>query len=218
MAAELMSSGAGDAPVLVLAHGAGAPMDSDWMERMTGLLVDRGVRVVRFEFPYMAGRRAGVRRPAPKAETLMDDYREVVAEVAAASSSPVVIGGKSMGGRVATMVADELRDAGSVSAVVCFGYPFHPPGAPGKLRTAHLETLRTPTLICQGTRDPFGTEVEVGGYTLSDSIELRFLPDGEHELKPRAKISGRTHAQNLAEAADRAADFTRTARSGNPTP
>ncbi|NQX14028.1 alpha/beta fold hydrolase [Microbacteriaceae bacterium VKM Ac-2855] len=174
-------------------------MDSDWMNRMSGLLADRSICVVRFEFAYMAARRDGVRRPPPKAEKVMDEYRAVVAEL----DGPIVIGGKSMGGRVASMVADELRVAG----LVCLGYPFHPPGAPEKLRTAHLETLQTPTLICQGTRDPFGTRPEVEGYALSSAIDVVWFEDGEHELKPRTKISGFTHAQHLASAADAVAAF-----------
>lgn len=202
---DLLITGPADAPTLVLAHGAGAAMDSAWMERMAGLLAERGIRVVRFEFGYMAARRTGTRKPPPKAETLLAEYRAVVAEV----GGPLVIGGKSMGGRVASMVADELHATGAVAGLVCFGYPFHPPGSPEKLRTAHLETLTTPTLVCQGTRDQFGTRDEVEGYPLAPGIRLLWLEDGEHELRPRAKLTGFTHAQHLATAADAAAEFVR---------
>ena len=136
---------------------------------------ERGIRVVRFEFPYMAARRTGGKRGAPDRQpVLLQTWRDVVAELGGPN---LVIGGKSMGGRMATMVADELR----VRGVVVLGYPFHPPGQPEKLRTAHLETLRTPALIVQGTRDPFGTAEEVPAYQISPTIRIEWLP-GQHSL------------------------------------
>lgn len=195
-------------PTLLLAHGAGAPMDSPWMNTFADLLEERGIRVARFEFEYMAARRTGTRKPAPKAEKVLDEYRAAVADI----EGPVFIGGKSYGGRVASMVADELHDSGKVLGLVCLGYPFHPPGAPEKLRTAHLETLRTPTLICQGTRDPFGTRDEVEGYDLSPAIEFCWLEDGEHEFKPRKAISRLTHRENLETAADAVSRWLSRAR------
>jgi uncharacterized protein len=177
------------AATLVLAHSAGAPMDSSWMNAVCGLLGDRGIRTARFEFAYMAGRRSGTRRPPPRAELSMDEYRDAVAEIVEVAGAPVVIGGKSYGGRVASLVADDLLDAGSVRGLVCLGYPFHPPQKPEVLRTAHLLTLRTPTLICQGTRDPFGGADEVAGYGLADTIEVRWF-DGDHDVQPRARLAG----------------------------
>jgi predicted alpha/beta-hydrolase family hydrolase len=90
---------------------------------------------------------------------------------------------------------------------VCLGYPFHPLGKPEQLRTAHLEGLTTPTLICQGTRDAFGTRGEVAGYTLSAAIELAWRDDGDHDLRPRKGVSGFTHAQHLATTAEAIAVF-----------
>lgn len=191
------------AATLVLAHGAGGAMDSRWMHDVTGLLVGRGIRVVRFEFGYMAGRREGRRTPPPRAERLAGEYRDAVAAVR--PDGPLLVGGKSMGGRVASYVADELHAAGTVAGLVCLGYPFHPPGKPENLRTEHLEHLRTPSLIVQGTRDPFGTRDEVAGYPLSDAIAVHWLV-GDHELKPR-KADDVTFAQNLATAADAVAGF-----------
>ncbi len=191
---------------LLLAHGAGAAMDSDWMNRMADGLGEAGLRVIRFEFAYMAARRQGERRPPPKAERVMGEYRDAVA--AAAVEGPLFIGGKSMGGRVASMVAGELFAAGKIAGLVCLGYPFHPPGKPDELRTAHLQKLTVPALICQGTRDPFGTRDEVPGYALSPSIELFWLEDGDHDLKPRKAISGRSFADNLGAAIARIAQFT----------
>jgi predicted alpha/beta-hydrolase family hydrolase len=175
------------AATVVLAHSAGAPMDSSWMNEVCRLLGDRGIRTARFEFSYMAGRRQGVRRPPPKAENSMGEYRDAVAEIVRSAGSPVIIGGKSYGGRVASMVADELHDAGAASGLVCLGYPFHPPEKPEALRTAHLLALRTPALICQGTRDPFGGADEVPGFGLPAGIEVRWF-DGDHDVQPRARL------------------------------
>lgn len=185
---------------VVLAHGAGAPMDSDFMNVIAAGLADQGLRVARFEFLYMIKRRDdGKRRPPDRAPVLLQSYLDVAAEL---GPENLIIGGKSMGGRIASMVADEAGVAG----LVCLGYPFHPPGKPDKLRTEHLAGLKTPALILQGERDPFGKREEVAGYTLSKSIDVAFLPDGDHDLKPR-KASGRTRAENRAEAVDRIADF-----------
>jgi len=192
----------------LMAHGAGAAMDSAGMTAVVGPLVSRGLRVARFEFGYMAARRDGVRKPPPRADTLAPEYRDAVAAVRAAGPiGSLLIGGRSMGGRVASMVADELDDLGYIRGLVCLGYPFHPPEKPEQLRTAHLHELRVPTLICQGTRDPFGTREEVPGYDLSPAIEVHWLEDGDHDLRPRKAISGRSYAQNLGEAADAVAAF-----------
>lgn len=199
---EFLFDGPKNAAVtLLLAHGAGAPMDSDWMNGFAEGAGKAGVRVARFEFSYMAARRQGQRKPPPKAETLMDEYRAAIAVLKA--RTPLVIGGKSMGGRVASMIADEAGVAG----LVCLGYPFHPPGQAEKLRTAHLEKLKTRTLICQGTRDPFGTREEVGLYGLSKKIGFLWLEDGDHDFRPRLKVSGLTLADNLALAIAKTAAF-----------
>lgn len=196
MATDFRIDGPANAPVtILLAHGAGAPMDSPSMTAVTGALVMSGFRVARFEFGYMAARRHGQRRPPPRAETLGPDYRAAVE--ALNCSTPLIIGGKSMGGRVASMVADALHAEQAVAGLLCLGYPFHPPGKPDQLRTAHLEHLRTPALICQGTRDEFGTRDDVAGYRLSSAIDLLWLEDGDHDLKPRKSVSGLTAADHL---------------------
>jgi predicted alpha/beta-hydrolase family hydrolase len=185
---------------IAMAHGAGAPMDSEFMQVFAESLGNLDIRVVRFEFPYMAKRREdGRRRPPDRAPALLDVWRNIAAEL---DPDGLVVAGKSMGGRIASMIADEVGAAG----LICVGYPFHPPGKPDKLRTEHLETLMTPALILQGERDPFGRHEEVGGYALSKSIAVEFLPDGDHDLKPR-KASERTRAANWAEAVDRMAEF-----------
>lgn len=197
---------------VLLAHGAGAPMDSAAMTAAAKALAHAGFRVARFEFAYMAGRRTSAgRRPPPRAEALQPEYLAAVARLA--PKGPLVIGGKSMGGRVASMVADGLYAQGRIAGLLCLGYPFHPPGKPGQLRTAHLAELRTPTLICQGTRDGFGTREEVAGYRLSPTIEVLWLEDGDHDLKPRKKVSGCSAADHLRTMAlATAAWFDRIAR------
>ncbi|AZO81628.1 MULTISPECIES: alpha/beta family hydrolase [unclassified Bosea (in: a-proteobacteria)] len=187
---------------ILLAHGAGAPMDSPSMTAAAKALGGAGFLVARFEFDYMAGRRTdGRRAPPPRAEKLNPQY--LAAIDALDSKGPLIIGGKSMGGRVASMVADELLAAGQIHGLLCLGYPFHPPGKPEQLRTAHLAGLKTPTLIAQGTRDEFGTREDVSAYALSPLIELLWLEDGDHDLKPRKSISGFSatdHLKTMAEA------------------
>jgi hypothetical protein len=190
-----------DGPVLVLTHGAGAPVDSSFLEDFARGAGERGVRVVRFELPYMRARRhEGKRRPPDREPVLRAAWHQAIDLLG--GPGRLVIGGKSMGGRMASLVADEA----GVRGLVCLGYPFHPPGQPEKLRTAHLEALRTPTLIVQGTRDPFGTREDVAGYRLSPAIRIAWMEDGDHSLVPRA-ASGRTAAQNLAAAIDEVAAF-----------
>jgi uncharacterized protein len=179
---------------LVLAHGAGAAMDSASMQAMAQALAAAGLRVVRFEFGYMAARRNGQRKPPPRADRLVPEYLAALDRINAAG--PLIIGGKSMGGRVASMVADDLYAAGRIAGLLCLGYPFHPPGQPGRLRTGHLAALETPALICQGTRDPFGTRDEVASYALSERIQILWLEDGDHDLRPR-KASGFTAGDHL---------------------
>ncbi len=186
---------------VILAHGAGAPMDSPFMETVARGLAERGLRVVRFEFPYMAARRdTGGRRPPDRAPVLSDCWRKVIAALVPADR--LVIGGKSMGGRIASLVADESDVAG----LACLGYPFHPPGKPERVRTEHLAALRTPSLFLQGERDALGNRDDVAGYALSPAITMHWLADGDHSFKPR-KPSGRTEAQNLEEAVTTLAAF-----------
>lgn len=182
---------------ILLAHGAGAPMDSAAMNAVTKALVTAGLRIARFEFTYMASRRTEAgRKPPPRAEKVMGEY--IAAVKALKAKGPLIIGGKSMGGRVASMVCDDLLAKGEVAGLLCLGYPFHPVGKPEQLRTAHLANLKTPALIVQGTRDPFGTREEVATYELSKQIEIIWLEDGDHDLKPRKAVSGFSAAGHLA--------------------
>jgi uncharacterized protein len=210
---DFLDTGPADATAaLLLAHGAGAGMETRFLAEMADLLATRGIRVLRFEFAYMASQRAtGKRRPPPKADKLTGEYRSAVARALehlaeSGSTARLSIGGKSMGGRVASLVADELHGGGSVVGLVCLGYPFHPPGTPEATRTAHLEALRCPTLVIQGERDPFGSRAEVEGYSLAPAIRIAWMGDGDHDLGPRGG-SGFTRKGNLAAAADAIAGF-----------
>jgi len=187
---------------LIVAHGAGAPMDSDFMEEMCVLLATRGIHVIRFEFPYMAERRqGGKKRPPNRQPELLACWRQVVDEQQE-SGQRLFIGGKSMGGRMASLVASEL----DIEGVVCLGYPFHPPNKPERLRTEHLLAAEVPVLVVQGTRDALGNADEVPHYGLSEPVALHWLEDGDHSFKPRKK-SGFTQAQHLEEAADAIVQF-----------
>lgn len=189
---------------LVLAHGAGAGKQSDFMQDMAVRLTARQLEVVLFDFPYMQTLAAtGKRRPPDKAERLLDHYAQLLAHLQAELPAlPTCIGGKSMGGRMATML---LEDSSAHAAVV-FGYPFHPPGKPDKLRTEHLQADGKPVCIVQGARDTFGTEHEIDSFGLHKRVQVHCLADGDHSLKPR-KASGFTHTGHLDQAASLAADF-----------
>ena len=206
---HFLFDGPENAPVtLLLAHGAGAPMDPAALTAIATVLATAGLRVARFEFGYMAARRtSGERRPPPRAETLMPEY--IAAIDALAARGPLIIGGKSMGGRVASMITDPLHASRRIVGLLCLGYPFHPTGKPQQVRTAHLADLKTPTLIVQGTRDPFGTREEVATYELSKTIEILWLEDGDHDLKPRKAVSGFSAADHLRTMGDRVADWSK---------
>lgn len=189
-----------DQPIFIFAHGAGAGMDHDFMSAVATGLAEKGIQVVRFNFPYMVKRAEdGKKRPPDRAPKLLETYQSVIKEFA---DKPVVIGGKSMGGRMASLLAEES----DVAAVACLGFPFHPPGKPEKYKGEHLASVTKPLLILQGERDTFGKQEEFAEFQLSDSINVTFLPDGDHSFKPR-KRSGYTEEGNIQLAVERLATF-----------
>jgi uncharacterized protein len=170
---EYLVDGPADAArTYVFAHGAGAPMVSAFMKSIALGIAAAGIRVVRFEFPYMQARRRAPDSP----KKLMETWKRVAGEFAPVNR--LVIGGKSMGGRIASMVADDLGVAG----LLVFGYPFHPPGRPEKTRTEHLAALSTRALIVQGTRDDLGSREDVTSYKLSERISIEWIEGGDHSL------------------------------------
>lgn len=197
----VLLDGPDDGPRFLFAHGVGAPMDSPWMASVTQGLASAGIRVIRFEFPYMARRREdGRRRPPDRQPILLDAWRQVLA--AHGPAHRVVIGGKSLGGRMAALLAD----AAGVAGLACLGYPLHPTRQPGRARAETLRDLQTPTLICQGTRDPLGSRETFASVPLSRAVRVVWLDDGDHGFKPR-RASGRSEAQAMAEAVTAVARF-----------
>ncbi len=175
----------------VFAHGAGAGMDHEFMQSVAKGLAFKGIRVIRFNFPYMIKRAEdGKRRPPDRAPKLLEAYQDIIKQC---DADKLVIGGKSMGGRMAS----HLSEVDKVAAMACLGFPFHPPGKPEKYKGEHLAELQKPCLILQGERDTFGKREEFADFDLSDSIRVEFIPDGDHSFKPR-KSSGYTEQQNIA--------------------
>ncbi len=222
---QYLIDGPATAPItVILAHGAGAPMDSRFMDAVAGGVVDGGLRCVRFEFPYMVERRTlGIKKPPNRMPVLLESWRTVIDDFA---DQKLLIGGKSLGGRAASMIVAQSDDIQSdeikgdetkpdqnpaswpVVGLCCLGYPFHPPGKPEVLRLDHFSNLRTPSLIVQGTRDSLGSLDEVSRYPLPACVDLCWLEDGDHSFKPRKK-SGRTEDQNWQQAITALVDFAR---------
>lgn len=175
---------------LVLAHGAGAPQTSPFMVTFAETLAARGLDTATFNFPYMEARR----RVPDRGPVLEACYATVVRRLAAhpgLEGNRIVIGGKSMGGRIASQMAARDEDASRlVSGLVFLGYPLHPPGKPGQLRTRHLPSIVQPMLCVQGARDPFGTPDELrlvfGG--LPAAVELVVVEGGDHSFKVPKKL------------------------------
>lgn len=182
---------------VLLAHGAGAPMDSPFMNHMAAAIAAGGVEVVRFEFPYMQKRRLDGKKRPPDRQPKLLEYFSALIEQYSEAGQPLWLAGKSMGGRMATMLAAHPAVAG------CFvyGYPFYAPGKQDAPRIEHLHHVVKPIHIFQGTRDSMGKPALVDSYPLADAVTLHWLEDGDHDLKPR-KMSGITQDEHLADAVE----------------
>jgi predicted alpha/beta-hydrolase family hydrolase len=184
------------APTLVLAHGAGTGMRSPFMAGIAEGLAAAGVATLRFEFPYMAAGRKAPDRP----ERLIESWRAAFAAARERAAGPVLAGGKSMGGRIASMAAAEGMPA---AGLVFLGYPLHPPGRPERIRDAHLPSVTVPMLFVQGTRDTFARP------DLLDAVLTRLGPlatrltveGGDHSFRvPGDRRDGHAVGASLAEA------------------
>lgn len=171
--------------VLILAHGAGAPADSPFMEALAKALGQEGIGSVRFEFPYMQKRRLdGKKRPPDRQPLLLDHFSSLVDEIRGelGERTRLLVGGKSMGGRMASILASQRN---GIDGVACFGFPFHPPGKPDRWRTGHFHELKSPMLVLQGARDPFGKPAEMAGQEKElEFVRLRWLEGGDHDFQP----------------------------------
>ena len=175
--------------VVVLAHGAGGGMRSDFMTHVAAGLSSAGFGVSRFEFPYVA---AGRRAP-DKNSVLEAAFVEVLTEVRDRRSPELLVaGGKSMGGRIASQIAAE---GAVVDGLVFLGYPLHPPGRPDRIRAGHLGAVKSPMLFVEGTRDPFCPldTLRTVLTPLPSHPEVAVIADGDHSFKVR-KSSGRSTA------------------------
>lgn len=190
---------------LLFAHGAGAGMESRFMRQFVASLASQGIQVLGVEFAYMQQmRESGRRRPPPAINVLVEEFARWQTLIQSAVPAPLWLGGKSLGGRAASMLAARVP----VDGLVIAGYPFHPPRSPDRLRLAHWPRVTCPALILQGERDAFGSRSEVAGYTLPSNVSLAWLTDGGHDLVPRRR-SGESQQNLIDEAARLGAVFIR---------
>lgn len=160
-------------------------MDSLWMNTVAETLSALQVEVVRWEFQYMHQRRVdGKKRPPAKAPVLISELAETVEEVQQWDKLPLILAGKSMGGRMATMLVAQQPEL-DVRACLAFGYPFHPPGKPERLRTEHFPALKAAVYILQGSADTMGNKTLVSGLRLPGNMHIRWVGDGNHDLRAK---------------------------------
>lgn len=173
------------AALLILAHGAGAGQDHPFMVTSARGLAARGLATVTFNFPYME-RRAKVPNPAPQLEACFRSVIAAVRDCGWLAGRALALGGKSMGGRMASHLASAPDDLPvPVSGLVFLGYPLRPPGRPDKVRSAHLSSIAAPMLFVQGTRDAFGTPADLAPIvaTLPAPTTILAIEKGDHSFK-----------------------------------
>jgi hypothetical protein len=183
--ASIVNGPSNAALTILLAHGVGVGMDTPFMNHIAEGLGALGWNVRRFEFPYMVkSRENGKKSPPNPLPKLQESFEQELK----ACTGPVVLAGKSMGGRVATTILERSTAIGCIA----LGYPFHPPGKPDSLRIEHLQVIQKPLLILQGERDPFGKKEECPQQWLPTHCKLNWIPDGEHSFKAPKKSEATT--------------------------
>jgi uncharacterized protein len=199
-----LADGPSDAPGLILGHGAGAGIRSDFMEFVASELATRAVRVTRFNFAYVEAR-----KKTPDRQPVLEDTYAAVVEHVRREERPqrLFLGGKSLGGRIASHV---VAGGQAADGLVFLGYPLHPPGRPDRLRSAHLNEISVPMLFVEGTRDPFCPleTLEKVGADFTAPVEIAVIDGGDHSLRVR-KSSGRSTEEAWGEAVEQVADWIR---------
>lgn len=196
---------------VLLAHGAGVDMHTTTLTTVADALAAAGIPSLRFNFPYMAAGRRGPDRPP----VLATAVRDATAELARRTKLPsdrLVLGGRSMGGRICSLVVADPDDPLPALGLVLLGYPLHPPGRAEQLRVEHFPRIRVPCLFVSGTRDAFGTPDELQRHTreIKGSVRWHWIDTGDHGFKP-LKASGLTTEEVLTDVADDVVEFV-TAR------
>lgn len=196
----LLSDGPEDGPIVLLAHGAGIPMNAPFMTHFAKGLADQGFRAVRFEFAFMRQmRETGQRVPPGAPQEMMREMAAIVNHLGGPEN--VIIGGKSLGGRVAMGLAAGMAKAGRpVKGLFCLGFPFHPPEQPENIQAAIFDNISQPVLLLQGSADPLGSRQEVEAHGMPEHVSLHWLEDGDHDFGT-GDGSTRTKQQNWDEAA-----------------
>ena len=195
--------------ILLLAHGAGAPMDSMFMNTISDGLNNNGIITFRFEFPYMEKRRSGKNTFPDKLDVLCDFYKKIYFNIKKINPDKNIwLGGKSMGGRVSTLISRSL----DIKGVIVFGYPFHPINKLDKLRLESLQLSGPPILIIQGTRDKFGTITEVKKYKIHKNNTIFWIKDGDHSYNTLKK-SGLSSKDAIVQAYNEASIFIKKTKS-----
>jgi predicted alpha/beta-hydrolase family hydrolase len=184
---EYASEGKSAKATLILGHGAGAPQAHPWMVATSRGLAERGVHVVTFNFPYSELRRSAPDKPEVLEATWVAAIQAVRARPAA-KGHQLFIGGKSMGGRIASQVASKWEEpagpGGPLAGLVFFGYPLHPTGKPQQLRAAHLPLIKAPMLFIQGSKDSFGTPAELEPFLKKiPGATVYPIDGGDHSLR-----------------------------------
>lgn len=180
---------------LLLSHGAGAPVQSEFCQLLAEQLAKQNIEVWGFNFAYMQKTLAGKRQLPAKMPVLVAELLEQINQMP--TDLPLFIAGKSMGGRVATLLAASDLLPAQVKGVIAFGYPFHPPKK-DNWRTTHFADLKRPVLVLQGERDPFGSVQELAGKSWP-LIEIKWLETGDHDFSPLKK-SGFSQQQLIEQA------------------
>ncbi len=191
-----LETAADGAPGVILAHGAGGNLHSAFLVEMSRGLAARGMASLRFNFPYTENRR---RIPDPAA-TLEACYQAVVRRGAELFPGGLLLGGKSMGGRIASQMVAHLQDeAPLIRGLIFLGYPLHPPGKQHQLRDQHLYGLGVPMLFIEGTRDTFADQALLQGVLdrLGDRARVHWIEGGDHSFKVRGRQPAEVHQEIL---------------------